>query len=139
MQKLLLTLAGLALVAAGCNSSTQNLRKIESGPYGQTVSNEFEGELNSFEGVDVLAPIKGEKIKAGSTFTIRWNFSIPQNVTIALESTKGDVKILADEIPNTGSYAWQVAEIPSDDYRIQVYPAGARERVGYSDMFSIVQ
>jgi hypothetical protein len=105
--------------------------------YGETRTYEFEGEMETIEAVKVLTPTGGEKIKQESSYDIRWKLSINENLTIALCPKDGFCKIIGSEVPNTGSYSWNVGNEPKGIYEIQVYPSGGRERVGRSGEFTI--
>lgn len=91
----------------------------------------------------VSSPISGESWVANGSYAIKWQGqSTYDKVTIAIYDAKlAKSMIIGDEVPNVGSYVWNIpVDMPlANDYIISVYPAGARELVGNSGTFSIVK
>ena len=134
MKKLVIVSSLVLLLATGCNSKTNNLPSN----YGETRTREFEGEKEVFEAVKVTSPKAGDRVSQGYVYSIKWKFSIKENLTISL-CNEQSCNFIAQEVPNTGEYKWEVSSVPGNNYYIEVYPSGARERVGRSGVFSITQ
>jgi hypothetical protein len=91
--------------------------------------------------IEILYPIGGEQFIEGDSYEIRWaNYQGVEDLTIALQPVSGSTKIIARNVPATKNYyPWTVGAETLGSYRIQVYPAGGRELVGYSKNFLIVK
>jgi hypothetical protein len=92
--------------------------------------------------IQVLSPKEGENVQAGTVFDIQWtNYKGQEPLTISLQTTSSDnkisTKIIASDIPATSnSYKWTISEEDyKNKYRIEIYPAGGREYVGFSKGF----
>ncbi|MHC4605440.1 MAG: GPI anchored serine-threonine rich family protein [Planctomycetota bacterium] len=75
--------------------------------------------------VEVLAPNGGEMFRAGETTLIRWTAldvnTAPKSVCIDVSSNGGAVWVpVARDLPNTGSYHWDIPTTTSEAYRLRV-------------------
>ena len=64
--------------------------------------------------ITVISPNGGEKLVIGQNYTFHWlNNNAPSNVTLRLQSLDRKTQIImANQIPNTGSYNWTIREYP---------------------------
>jgi hypothetical protein len=101
--------------------------------------------------INVVSPIEGEILNTGGKYYISWdNFDIwvsylDDGLNIALEETKSDGTITTEMIASgvsssvSGEYEWRVPQGSVDStYKIQIWPFGARNYIGKSGTFFIV-
>lgn len=71
--------------------------------------------------LELHAPVGSEQLVSGSEFQIDWSSSgaIP-TVQLHFSDDEGDSWTLIDEVDNTGSYAWTVPAVTSNDCMIRV-------------------
>lgn len=96
---------------------------------------------NLFEVIGVIEPDSSTIWNVDSKYDIRWTASdIISNIRIELWDSYHREKIVADGIPNNGSYPWLVpTDVGSgDDYQIVIKDAGDLMPTGYSERFTIV-
>ncbi|MBI3335060.1 MAG: hypothetical protein HY001_00995 [Candidatus Portnoybacteria bacterium] len=128
----------LRFLNAAAYSSDESPCTIALGNYGKTCGRIIEAEVSNIiiipsdKAITVTAPSEGEKILQGSTYAIRWSTTgtIPK-ANIALyqfpqsqsSGSVGTVTLPGENIPNTGSYEWNVPyNIPPGDlYILRVY------------------
>ena len=83
--------------------------------------------------IKLMFPNGGESWQAGSIQMIRWSAENVSKVTLKLrrDLTGDTVKGIAENLPNTGYYVWQVPrDLPGDDdYRVRVISDGASSDV----------
>lgn len=96
--------------------------------------------------IQVLFPVGGEVLVSGQSYTIQWGGYQKggEPVTVFLSAVSEDGRVLyaeklATNVPTTemGSFVWKVLQPSFARYKIEVYPEGGREYVGYSGFFSI--
>ncbi len=87
-------------------------------------------------GFAILAPNGGETFYAGAQQTIVWTtYGQIDTVKLVLTGLPGDSLLIADNLPNSGSYLWQVPNIEADSVRIRVYDASDNTPWDVSDSF----
>jgi len=107
-------------------------------------------------GNPIIHPGLGELIPAGQTYTITWTPTTPGDVSLLLlrgpSTNVVPILTIADTIPNTGSYAWNVPDTLAPDtsyYGIQLIVEGTGQyqyspqcgvsNPGYSSTFTGAQ
>ena len=128
-------------------------------PKGDAVPVTVSGTIGSgcFEATDVIrvirahvtAPSAGSVLQSGSAAEVRWETPAGQQVqavAVLFSSDDGSTwNLVAQELPNTGSYLWPVAGTATDQARIAVAVAESAESggnevvgvLGVSDRFAI--
>ena len=92
---------------------------------------------SSPSGNDISAPAPGAQIPAGKSFTIRWSPSAPTTNDLSLILVEGSSSnpssmqskfTIADNVPNTGSYTWNVdgSVTPATDYAVLLVVGGTQ-------------
>jgi hypothetical protein len=89
--------------------------------------------------VAVRRPSSGEVVARGSTTTVRWEQVSGNSAAIHYSLDDGDSWMLvAEGLPNSGSYDWAVPDVQCATARIAVVvDDGTQEAAGISDRFSI--
>lgn len=80
---------------------------------------------NSEPVVNVISPISGENVNGGATYDIEWNATDPESGikdnSVKIRYYNGSIwNTLNQDLPNTGSYSWDVPTAHSSDYKVRV-------------------
>jgi hypothetical protein len=94
--------------------------------------------------ISIVSPNGGEKLYVGTTYPIVWNSSPNiDKVTIGYSSAPGSLNWIANNIPNNGSYMWNinVGNTGTSNYKIYIigYQTGYGSISDYSDNYFTVQ
>lgn len=98
----------------------------------------------------ISAPNGGEKLKAGQAYTIKWKSKQVKTVSIALLYgangatgwvPSGTMEWLAYNVPNTGSYVWNISKgfSGNQNYKIQILGVGTTLSDESDGYFTIVK
>ncbi|HOP05883.1 MAG TPA: hypothetical protein PLF13_01190 [candidate division Zixibacteria bacterium] len=76
----------------------------------------------TISGVTLTDPNGGEVLSSGGSYLITWNTigTLMDSVGLHYSINGGSWTLIADDIPNTGSYTWTVANNPADSVSIRV-------------------
>jgi hypothetical protein len=71
--------------------------------------------------ITLISPNGGEEWDLGSSHTIRWTSNSQENIKLVLVSPFAGNHVIADNIPNNGSYNWNIASdlTPATDYLLK--------------------
>jgi len=78
------------------------------------------------QGVTILSPKATDVLQAGGPFEVQWKADVPPpefgtNVTIQFSKDGGNTwDVVAENVPNTGKYQWNVPKIDSTKCKILV-------------------
>ena len=95
------------------------------------------------QGVTILSPKANDVVQAGSSFEILWKAEPVQsefgaNVTVEFSKDGGKSwEMIAENVPNTGKYVWQVLKVDSGQCKIRVFSQYRPKYRGTSEMFSV--
>ena len=72
--------------------------------------------------IQVAFPNGGEALQRGSSYYIRWQDNIAENVNLDLYDSGGLVKTLVTNVPSNGAYLWKIGSdiAPTNDYFIRI-------------------
>jgi hypothetical protein len=99
------------------------------------------GLARAVPSITVLKPAAGDPWIKSQSFAITWikSGTMPNSVKITLrnQNSTANVRDIADGVPNSGSYMWQIpADIPDGSYVVRVKAKGS-DVFGDSGIFSI--
>jgi hypothetical protein len=95
------------------------------------------------QGISILNPKANDVVQAGVSDEILWKAEPAQsefgaNVTIEFSKDGGKSwEIVAENVPNTGKYAWKVPKVDSAQCKIRVFSQYRPKYRRTSEMFSV--
>ena len=89
------------------------------------------------DGVTVISPNGGEQWVVGKDYVIKWSSkNVPEKAAIGIQLANPDLDEngewigVANDLKNTGSYAWKIPPNLSGNYKIYIYTQGIGKRIG---------
>ena len=100
------------------------------------------GELPD-KGVAILTPKGNDVVKTGTPCEIQWKTDVPKSefgemVTVEFSKDAGKTwDMIADNVPNTGKYVWNVNKKDSPQSKVRVISQFRPEYRGTSPVFAV--